>query len=110
MSAGQEIVAIISAFLGSGIANMLINQYFAKKAKLTETETNISNGVQCLLRDRLLTLCSEYEKDGWCDQTKKTNLQKMYNAYSALGGNDVAHSEYTKVMELRSIEKENEND
>jgi hypothetical protein len=50
-----------------------------------------------------MTLCAEYEEAGWCDQTKKTNLQKMYDAYAALGGNDVAHSEYIKVMDLKSI-------
>ena len=103
MSSG-DIVAIISAILGSGIINVVISGHYAKKAKLTETEAAIGNGVQCLLRDRIMTLCAEYEEAGWCDQTKKTSLQKMYDAYAALGGNDVAHSEYIKVMELRSIE------
>lgn len=100
----QMFVTIFVAFLGSGIINLMLNHHYAKKAQKNNKENAIGDGIQCLLRDRIMALCAEYEEVGWCDQMKKTSLQKMYDAYAALGGNDVAHSEYVRVMELKSIQ------
>lgn len=110
MTPGQQMfTTIFVAFLGSGIINLLLNRHYARKAQACSKEDAIGNGIQCLLRDRIMALCRTYQADGWCSQDEKVSLQKMYASYSALGGNDVAHSEYAKVLNLPSVkEKEDE--
>lgn len=110
MSTGEQMfTAIFVAFLGSGIINLLLNRHYAQKARACSKEDAIGNGIQCLLRDRIMHLCRSYQAAGWCSQDEKVSLQKMYSSYAALGGNDVAHSEYIKVLNLPSVkEKEDE--
>lgn len=96
---------IFVAFLGSGIINLLLNRHYARKAQENSKEEAIGNGIQCLLRDRIMHLCRSYQSAGWCSQDDKASLQKMYSSYAALGGNDVAHSEYLKVLSLPSAKE-----
>ena len=106
MTPGEQMfTTIFVAFLGSGIINLLLNRHYARKAQACSKEDAIGNGIQCLLRDRIMALCRTYQADGWCSQDEKVGLQKMYSSYSALGGNDVAHSEYIKVLDLPSTKE-----
>ncbi len=106
MSPGQQMfVTIFVAFLGSGIINIIINHAYAKHAQESSAESAIADGIQCILRDRIVTLCRQYQIDGVCEMDDRINLQKMYASYSALGGNDVAHAEFEKVLALPSVKK-----
>ena len=106
MSPGEQMfTTIFVAFLGSGIINLLLNRHYVQKAQENSKEEAIGNGIQCLLRDRIMHLCRAYQSAGFCSQEEKISLQKMYSSYSALGGNDVAHSEYIKVLDLPSAKE-----
>lgn len=69
----------------------------------------VATGVQCLLRQNILSTYYEYTKQGYCPVEMKQSLAMMYDAYSGLGGNDVATALYHKVLELPS-EPEDKND
>ena len=107
VSPGQQMfMTIFVAFLGSGIINRIVTKSaYAKHAQESSAESAIADGSQCILRDRIVTLCRQYQIDGVCEMDDRINLQKMYASYSALGGNDVAHAEFEKVLALPSVKK-----
>ena len=44
-------------------------------------------GVEALLDDRIVQLYKQYESQGYCPIDARRSLEKLYNAYHALGGN-----------------------
>lgn len=62
----------------------------------------IAAGVQCLLRQSILDSYYKYMDLGYCPVAVKEALSMMYEAYSGLGGNDVATALYHRVLELPS--------
>lgn len=57
-----------------------------------EMEKNraIQNGLQALLRDRIVESYHKYQDSGRCPIEAKENVKRMYDAYHTLGGNDIA--------------------
>lgn len=101
MSPGQQMmITIITSVLASSglwafIQNIIIKRQQSKSA--------IAIALQCLLRDRIMQAEKFYKKQGYCDPDDKTNLEHMYSAYKALGGNDVAHKAYDNIVNLPSF-------
>lgn len=63
----------------------------------------IADGVQCLLREKIIEKHAKYvEEKHYCPVYAKESLRKAYDAYHALGGNDVATSLYKEVMALHT--------
>lgn len=60
----------------------------------------IRNGVQCLLRAEIIRCYKEHEDKHYCPIYTREALKRMYKAYHALGGNDVATDLYEKVLAL----------
>lgn len=60
----------------------------------------ISTGVQCLLRAQIIDYHERYTSDGCCPVYAKESLRRMYGAYHALGGNDVATALYEATLDL----------
>ncbi len=60
----------------------------------------IKNGLQCLLRVKIIETHDKYIEKGYCPIPIKESLVKLYKAYHALKGNDVATALYNEVMEL----------
>lgn len=60
----------------------------------------LSTGVQCLLRAQIIAYHERYTSAGSCPVYAKESLRRMYGAYHALGGNDVATSLYEATLEL----------
>jgi len=60
----------------------------------------IRNGVQCLLRAEIIRCYKEYEDKHYCPIYAQESLKRMYKAYHALGGNDVATNLYERVLAL----------
>ncbi len=50
----------------------------------------INDGIQALLRDRIIQAYNHYQDKGYCPIYGKENVKRMYDAYHVLGGNDVA--------------------
>lgn len=63
-------------------------------------ETALENGVQCLLRAEIIRNHDKYVSRRFCPIYAKEALRRAYNAYHALGGNDVATRLYDEVMDL----------
>ena len=70
---------------------------------------SIKNGIQCLLRQKIIEYYDRYSEKGYCPIYIKESLSMAYKAYHALGGNDVATELYKAVMELPTEKGENSN-
>lgn len=70
-----------------------------KNAKTMEdTVEALRLGVQALLRDSIISTYNKYHDKGYMPIWARENLTRAYEAYSGLGGNDVAHSLYEKML------------
>lgn len=65
-------------------------------------------GVQALLRDRIIQAYNHYADKGYCPIYGKENVRRMYEAYHALGGNDVATKLKEELMDMRTEPEEKE--
>ena len=63
----------------------------------------LKDGMRSILRRQILADCEEALAAGWCDATTKSTIREMYEAYHALGGNDVVTSTYNDLMNLPII-------
>ena len=52
--------------------------------------TAMHDGMQALLRDRIIQAYNHYQDKRYCPIYAKENIKRMYDAYHTLGGNDVA--------------------
>ena len=75
----------ISGFLGYGYKQLLKSQ----KEEAQKNEA-LHDGMQALLRDRIIQAYNHYQDKGFCPIYGKENVKRMYDAYHVLGGNDVA--------------------
>lgn len=109
----EFLVTIITAAItaASAIVVCILNNKYQLKKMQTEFENNIStrrenelntvkDGIKCLLRSTIVDYGEKYEALGWCPTHVKTNLVDVYNAYHALGGNDIATSIKDKIVNL----------
>lgn len=60
----------------------------------------LEDGVQCLLRAEIISYHERYTAQKSCPVYAKEALRRIYSAYHALGGNDVATSLYEKILNL----------
>lgn len=72
------------------------------KTLLAEKNKNkiIAQGVEALLRDRIIESYHRYETDGKCPIYAKENVRRLYIPYHKLGGNDVATELVDKLLEM----------
>ncbi len=60
----------------------------------------IKNGLQCLLRVKIIETHDKYIERKYCPIAIKESTVRLYKAYHALKGNDVATSLYNELMSL----------
>lgn len=60
----------------------------------------LEDGVQCLLRGKIIDMHDKYIEREFCPVYAKESLRRSYAAYHALGGNDVATQLYKETMAL----------
>lgn len=94
----MAVTVITSVLASGGLWTFLQAKFITKKEKSSAT----NKALQCLLRNEILLAERRFMKQGYCDPDDKTNVEHMYEAYTALGGNDVAHAAYLRIMELPS--------
>lgn len=90
--------------LANAIVSSLVATFVARKKKRSDEEQAIANGVQCLLRAEIIRDHGKYMAKQYCPIYAKENLHRAYEAYHALGGNDVATDLYRQVMDLPDSE------
>ena len=106
----QMILTVISTVL-SGV----VIYYFKKvdkrredheKCKERERVENevkmqaLENGLQAILRDRIIQLYGYCEKKGYVQMYEDKNMELMYKAYHGLDGNGLVTHLYTKFQTL----------
>ena len=91
----EWLFAIISGILAAGYRSIA-------KRMTEERERNeaIAEGVQALLRENIVSNYNRYLDKGFCPIYAKESTKRVYKAYAALGGNDVATSLYKKLLEM----------
>lgn len=88
-------------FVCGGAISGVVAYFAAWKKKKTALE----NGVCALLRAEIIRENKEYTAKGYCPIYAKDALTRTYQAYHALGGNDVATKLYDEIMELQEENK-----
>lgn len=85
----------ISALLGWGYRQI------SKRQKEEAIRNNaLHDGMQALLRDRIIQAYNHYQDKECCPIYGKENVKRMYDAYHVLGGNDVATELKDKLMKM----------
>ena len=99
----QIVVSIISSLVCPIICACILwygKRYWTNKEENQKKFEALGNGVQALLRDRILQGCHYYEVHGYSTYNSRINLTKMHEAYTRLGGNSIEMHEYNKFMDL----------
>ena len=88
-------VAGIMTVMGIGYRRLLsaINQDRAKSRA-------VAQGVEALLRDRIIDSFHKYEEKGTCPVYAKENIKRLYVPYHKLGGNDIATEFVEKMLQM----------
>lgn len=92
----ETVVKWLIPFLCGGVVSGVV-AYFAAWRK---RRTALENGVCALLRAEIIRASKEYAVKGSCPIYAKEALTRTYQAYHALGGNDVATRLYDETMDL----------
>lgn len=93
----------ISAFLGYCYRQL-------SKRQKDEAKKNqaLQDGMQALLRDRIIQSYNHYHDKGYCPIYGKENVKRMYDAYHILGGNDIATGLKDKLLDMPEEPEERE--
>lgn len=80
---------------------VVILSYFMKRilVKIKRLEL-VENGMQSLLRDRIIQAYNKNVDRGYCPIYDLDNIEKMYMDYHALGGNGTITELMNKVMSM----------
>lgn len=95
---------IISALI-LAFSTWLINKIRKDRQCDCDSQKAVADGIQAMLRDRIIQKCEYHIKLGYCSSDDKTVLEKMYKPYSVLGGNDVAKNAYIHAMSLQEYKE-----
>ena len=76
-------------------------RYVLSKLKQEHAKNEaIAEGVQCLLRESIVTNYNIYKEKGYCPIYAKESLKRLYHAYDGLLGNDVASQLYHEMLDM----------
>ena len=93
--------AVLAAALGIGYRSVS-----ARLKKEQARNAAIADGVQALLRESIVSNYNKYLDKGFCPIYAKESIKRVYAAYHALGGNDVAQNLYEKILVMDEEPKE----
>ena len=81
----------------------------AKKLKEEQKKNKaVADGVQCLLRESIVSNYNKYQDRDFCPIYAKESIKKAYEAYHALDGNDVATQLYHTLLKMPEDPEEKE--
>lgn len=108
----NDILAFVAShwveWLFAGLLALLTYGYQRMDKRLKEErEKNAAliKGVQALLRGTIVADYNKYSEKGFMPIYAKESLKRAYEAYSALGGNDVASELYNKMLKMPEEKK-----
>ena len=95
----EKILSVLVSAVASGVVSGVAVWFRMRKKK----DSAVADGVQCLLREKIIEKHAKYvEEKHYCPIYAKESIRKAYNAYHALGGNDVATALYKELMALHT--------
>ena len=95
----EKILSVLVSAVASGVVSGAAVWFRMRKKK----DSAVADGVQCLLREKIIEKHAKYvEEKHYCPIYAKESIRKAYNAYHALGGNDVATALYKELMALHT--------
>jgi hypothetical protein len=92
----------------TGLFAFVIKKLSARVKKEHELNEAIVIGLQALLRTQLTEICEKYTKAKYCPIHVKENVDDLYKAYHAIGGNGAGTAAYNHVMALPEIPPSND--
>lgn len=99
----------VEALFGALIA--LLGIGYKQLAKQVEKWGAVGDGVQALLRDRIIQAYNHYMEKEYCPIYALENVEAMYKEYHALGGNGTITELVDRLKELPTeCRKEEENE
>lgn len=82
------------ALTAIGVAQRAI---FRKMKTQKQEHDAVKMGMQAILRDMIVSNYNKYLDKGYMPIYARESVKKIYEAYTDLGGNDVAHDLYEKM-------------
>ena len=82
-----------------GVPGMLIALITFIRLQVKQNRA-VREGLEAILRDRLLQAYRHYEVRGWADSDDRQNWENMYIQYHALGGNGIIDDLRGRLFEL----------
>lgn len=101
------VVSILLIFVTYKV-NATLKGADAKKKQDEEREQALADGVQALLRESIVNTYNKYKDKNYCPIYAREAVQRSYEAYEKLGGNDVAHDLYNKILDMPTEKKKEE--
>lgn len=92
----------------TGIAGYFYRKLAKHQKEDRKKSEALCEGVQALLRDRIIEVYNHYNDKGYCPIYAKESMRRLYAAYHALGGNDVATELKDKILEMKTNPEEEE--
>lgn len=94
------------------VATFILGYLYRQTAKKLKEEQKknraVADGVQCLLRESIVSNYNKYQERDFCPIYAKESIKKAYEAYHALGGNDVATQLYNTLLKMPEEPEERE--
>lgn len=98
---------VIWLFCGlSALLGYILKQVKRELREERENRRAIGSGVEALLRESIVANYNKYTERDYCPIYAKESVKRMYVAYHALGGNDVATELYEHLLEMPTEKKE----
>ena len=95
----EKLLSVLVSAAASGVVSGVAVGFRMRKKK----DSAVADGVQCLLREKIIEKHAKYvEEKHYCPIYAKESIRKAYNAYHAVGGNDVATALYKALMALHT--------
>ena len=82
----------------TGMAGYCYRRLVRRQKEESRGNRAMREGVQALLRDRIIETYNHYNDKGYCPIYAKESMRRLYAAYHALGGNDVATELKDKIL------------
>lgn len=95
-----SIITSIIVWAITGVLGALTTYLGMRYKKLTRENNALKNGVQSLLRNKIIEYHEKYTRQGYCPIYAKEAVRHNYEAYHELGGNGVITKLYEEIMEL----------
>ena len=103
----------IEWLFGACLAGLAVAwRYILSKLKQEHAKNEaIAEGVQCLLRESIVSNYNLYKEQGYCPIYAKESLKRLYHAYhDGLLGNDVASQLYREMLDMPAESEDKDED